>query len=115
MYFNFINTCLKIYFNIIYFSFLVCPHYRHQFIPSTNSLKEDVRIEMDLMPYRGVWDNILGKIIPPIHQGITFNSNNTKPLAFNVTLNQQAPIQLHFNTDWSRNIDAVAYKENENV
>ena len=34
--------------------------------------------------------------------------------SFNITINQNVPIQQYFSTNWSKEIDAALYKENEN-
>jgi hypothetical protein len=73
-------------------------------------MKQDIKIEMNLSPYKGVWDNNLNKVIAPIYQEIIFDSD----FSFNVILNNSSEIKHYFNTTWSENIDAATYKENEN-
>ena len=94
------------------FYYLVCPGNRQQYIPSEYSMKQDIRLTMDLSLYKGVWDTNLGKVIAPKYQKIVFN-NREVPFAFNVTLDHDVPSEQYFNTTWSKIIDADVYNEND--
>ena len=92
----------------------MCPGYQHHYVPSKYSLKQDVRIEMDLNPYKGVWDKHLGKVIAPTYQEIIFVSRTTNSFSFNVIFNHSVPSKHYFNTTWSKTIVAKEYKQNSN-
>ena len=69
---------------------------------------------MDLNPYKGVWDKGFGKIIAPEYQNIIFDSDNTNTFSVIISIDQSVLIQQYFNTNWSKEINATVYKQNEN-
>ena len=73
-----------------------------------------MRIEMDLNPYKGIWDTNLGKVIAPTYQEVIFDSEKKSRFSFKVTLNHNVPIKRYFNSTWSSTIEADFYNENDN-
>ena len=82
-------------------------------MPTEYSMKQDIKLEMDLIMYKGLWDINLGKVIAPMYQEIIFSGKTALRLAFNVTLYHNLPTKHYFNTTWSKTIAAAAYKGNE--
>ena len=77
-------------------------------------MKQDMRLEMELMPYKGIWDANFGNVIAPIYQEIIFKGEKALPFSFNVTLDQNVLTKQYFNTTWSKTIEATVYKQNKN-
>ena len=93
---------------------LVCPGYRQQFIPSEDSMKQYIRLDMDLNLFKGVWDTKLDRVIAPIKQQIVFNSQTGPAFSFDVIFDHDVPSKRYFNTTWEQIIETHVYKENEN-
>ena len=68
---------------------------------------------MELMFFKGFWDQYDKKVIRPIYQEMQFENSKNHSFSFNVMLNEIESIHQNDTSNWSQSIPLGLYKEGE--
>ena len=68
---------------------------------------------MELMFFKGFWDQFDKKVIRPIYQEIQFENSKNNSFSFKVMLNETGSIHQNNTSNWSKTIPSGLYKEGE--